>query len=99
MGWIVPGYVFGGLNAVLGTAILVDGHDSDLGLGLGLGGLIVGVADLALATVATVKRSRHLQETAPVAPPPSYRISLAPQLGPDGVGGAAVGLSLRLTDW
>jgi len=98
LGWIIPGYALGTINAVIGTGITIDGHDSKLGLTLGLGGLLVGVADLALSTVALVKRTRHPAER-DALPPSTYRLSLAPHFGPDGAGGAALGLSLRLTDW
>ena len=63
LGWIIPGFVFGGLNTMTGLVYVgvgVDLSDSDsekdLLLGLGIAHLVVSVLDFVAASVAVAKR-------------------------------------------
>jgi len=96
LGWIIPGFVLGGINSILGVSLLAEGYEYHVTLGLGLANLGIGLADLVLSTVALVKnsRSRALHPA-----PPSYRVSVAPLIAPDSRGGAMLGIGLRMTEW
>ena len=94
-GWIVAGYVAGGVNVGWGGFLLwygLDNHDDRVLLALGGASLALAAIDIALATAALVKRQRWR----PGAPP---RVLLEPMMVSDASGRLAVGICGRTWLW
>ena len=97
LGWIIPGYIVGGLNVLLGVVIAAYGG---LGLGndfvgWGVGQLALGGLDITLASLAVAKRRRARYEPDSLA-----GFSLGPLVAQDGRRtGVVLGLGVRRAIW
>jgi len=94
VGWIITGFVIGGIEAATGGLILARDHRSDWGLGFGLANATMGVLNIGLASWAVAKRTRNREAEAR-----STRLALVPVLASDSSGGVGYGLGLRVAGW
>jgi hypothetical protein len=89
LGWIIPGFIFGGLNvatALVFTGVSIDlepGHEhKELLLGLGIACYVVAALDFVAASVAVSKRKSRRRYYRPPQPyPQRYPVQPPPPSG------------------
>ena len=82
------GYIFGGVNVLIGIIRIADGDTSTYNLTFAISHFVIGAADIGLAIWSSQQPGRQEQ-----------KLTLTPTIMPDVQGRPAVGVGLRLVGW